>query len=207
MYLFTFFRFLSCQIRLQYCNCLTLPNPPWPRNLTFKKSSIPFAHQTLSVCRRLTGGSAFLSPEIFLFLPVCKIPSSCCYVTVTESFMLVTFRIWYLNKGRKSKEVLDSRFHVLGSGFLELYFGFQIPASQKKLKGKFPDSGFFLNSSKSIWERGHLSIGRRSLLSKENSFNEIHSLRMYVLPPIVGSLPFAMQNLSTHAGWDLPHSV
>ena len=160
MYLFTFFRFLSCQIRLQYCNCLTLPNPPWPRNLIFKKSSIPFAHQTLSVCRRLTGGSAFLSPEIFLFLPVCKIQSSCCYFTVTESFMLVTFRIWYLNKGRKSKEVLDSRFHVLDSGFLELYFGFQIPAFQKKLKGKFPDSRFFLNSSKSIWERGHLSIGR-----------------------------------------------
>ena len=207
MYLFTFFRFLSCQIRLQYCNCLTLPNPPWPRNLTFKKSSIPFAHQTLSVCRRLTGGSAFLSPEIFLFLPVCKIQSSCCYFTVTESFMLVTFRIWYLNKGRKSKEVLDSRFHVLDSGFLELYFGFQISASQKKLQGKFPDSRFFLNSSKSIWERGHLSIGRRSLLSKENSFNRIHSLRMYVLPPFVGSLSFAMQNLSTYAGWDLPHSV
>ena len=196
VFLYFFFRFFTCQIRLQYCNFLTLPKPPWPRNLTLKKSSIPFAHQILSVCRRLTGGSAFLSPESFLFLPVCKIQSSWCYV----SFMLVTLRIWYLNKVRKSKEVLDSGFHVLDSGF-------QIPALQKKLKGKFPDSRFFLNSSKSIWERGHLSIGRRSLLSKENSFNRIHSLRMYVLPPFVGSLSFAMQNLSTYAGWDLPHSV
>ena len=130
-----------------------MPKPPWPRNLTLKRSSIPFAHQTLSVCRRLTGGSAFLSPEIFLFLPLCKIQSSWCYVTLTESFMLVTLRIWYLNKGRNSKEVLYY-------GFLELFSGFQIPAFQKKLKGKFPDSRFFFNSSKSIWKRGHLSIGR-----------------------------------------------
>ena len=128
---------------------LTLPKPPWPRNLTLKKSSIPFAHQILSVCRRLTGGSVFLSPESFLFLPVCKIQSSWCYV----SFMLVALRIWYLNKVRKSKEVLDSGFHVLDSGF-------QIPALQRKLKEKFPDSRFFFNSSKSIWGRGHLSIGR-----------------------------------------------